>query len=144
MRGQCMCEMIMDREKLKQFMKVIKFNRLINFASRKEVAEKVKEIAIAYHNEITPIKSDESNDYKIEIDFLDYCYSFKNDIDWNPILISTVVLNFERSLVETFNIEKKLIENIMAGYNEAFDDRYNYLIDSICYAKNKSHEINVL
>ena len=30
----------------------------------------------------------ESNDYKIEIDFLDYCYSFKNDIDWNLILIS--------------------------------------------------------
>ena len=54
-----------------------------------------------------------------------------------------LVLNFERSLVETFNIEKA-IESNMAGHNGAFDDRYNYLIDSICYVKNKSHEITYL
>ena len=136
-----MSELIIDGNILKEFMKVKKFNKCNNCYSRKGVKEKVKEIALAYHNEITPIEFGERVDYKPEIQFLNYCYSNDKAIDWDIVFIGTALLNFQISVAETFNIKEEVIEKIMEEYNSAFDDRFNYLIDSIyCNLNSNSNK----
>ena len=137
-----MSELIIDGNILKEFMKIKKFKRCNNYNSRKEVKEKVKEIALTYYDEMTPMEYDGTSDYKPEIEFVNYCYSNNNTIGWDLVFIGMALLNFEISLAETFNIKEEVIEKIMEDYNSSFDDRFNYLIDSIYYNLNSNSNKN--
>ena len=57
---------------LKEFWKTKKFKKLKKYSSRAEVEEKVREIATTYHDEMTPLESDGTKDYKPEVEFLNY------------------------------------------------------------------------
>ena len=63
---------------LKEFWKTKKFEKVKKYSSRAEVEEKVREIATTYHDEMTPLESDGTKDYKPEIEFLNYLSSEDN------------------------------------------------------------------
>jgi len=117
---------------LKEFWATKKFKKLKKYSSRAEVEEKVREIATIYHDEITPLESDGTKDYKPEKEFLNYLLSGHNG-GWELAFTSMALANFEDSISETFNID-----GIPEEYWEmhGYDNSFKYLIDSICEELN--------
>jgi len=121
----------------KEFWKTKRFKKVKKYNSRKEVEEKVKEIALTYHDEITPLESDGSKDYRPELAFLDYCHS-GTPSGWNLAFTGMALLNFSDSVIETFNIQdEEVVENCLDDMSVASEVRFNKLIDLIYheYAK---------
>ena len=119
----------------KEFWETKKFEKVIKYNSRKEVEEKVKEIALTYHDEITPLESDGSKDYRPEIEFLDYCHSAT--YGWDLAFSGMALLNFTDSIIETFNIEdEEMVEKCLDNLSVTSEVRFNKLIDSICCIQN--------
>ena len=123
---------------LKEFWKTKKFEKVKKYNSRKEVEEKVKEIALTYHDEITPLESDGSKDYRPEIEFLDYCHSGTHG--WDLAFSSMASLNFIDSVIETFNIEEEIemVDKCLEDLSVSSEARFNKLIDFICNKLNTS------
>ena len=116
---------------LKEFWKPKKFEKVKKYNSRKEVEEKVKAIALTYHDEITPLKSDGSKDYRPELAFLDYCHS-GTPSGWNLAFTGMALLNFSDSVIETFNIQdEEVVEKCLDDLSITSEVRYNRLIDYI-------------
>ena len=121
----------------KEFWKTKRFKKVKKYNSRKEVEEKVKEIALTYHDEITPLESDGSKDYRPELAFLDYCHSGPPS-GWNLAFTGMALLNFSDSVIETFNIEEEeMVEKCLEDLSVTSEVRFNKLIDLIYheYAK---------
>ena len=128
-----MSEVILEISILEKFMKVKKFHKYKNFRKRKDIAIKLNEIVCAYYNEIPSLGVSCTSNLFLGNELLNRCYSKNNTVYWDSILLEKLLDNFERSIALTFNLEGEFIKEIMNDYNEAFDDRYNYLIDSIYY-----------
>jgi len=122
----------------KEFWKTKKFEKVKKYNSRKEVEEKVKEIALTYHDEITPLESDGSKDYRPEIEFLDYCHSGTHG--WDLAFSSMASLNFIDSVIETFNLEEEMemVDKCLEDSSVTSEARFNKLIDFICNKINIS------
>ena len=120
---------------LKEYWKEKKFDKLTKYNSRKEVEEKLKEIALAYHDEATPLESDGSKDYRPEIEFLDYCHS--GTYGWDLAFSSMALINFTNSVIETFNIEEEVVEECIDDLTLAAEVRFKNLIDIIFIYSNK-------
>ena len=117
----------------KEFWKTKRFKKVKKYNSRKEVEEKVKEIALTYHDEITPLESDGSKDYRPELAFLDYCHS-GTPSGWNLAFTGMALLNFSDSVIETFNIEEEeVVEECLDGMSVTSEVRFNKLIDLLYY-----------
>ena len=115
---------------LKEFWKTKKFEKVKKYNSRKEVEEKVKEIALIYHDEITPLESEGSKNYRPEIEFLDYCLSGTHG--WGLAFSCMALVNFTDSVIETFNIkEEEMVEKCLDDLSVTSEVRYNRLIDHI-------------
>ena len=115
---------------LKEFWETKKFEKVIKYNSRKEVEEKVKEIALTYHDEATPLESDGSKDYRPEIEFLDYCHS--GTYGWDLAFSGMALVNFTDSVIETFNIEEEeMVEECLDDMSVTSEVRFNNLIDYI-------------
>ena len=115
---------------LKEFWKTKRFKKEKKYNSRKEVEEKVKEIALTYHDEITPLESDGSKDYRPELAFLDYCHSGTHG--WDLAFSCMALVNFTDSVIETFNItDEEVVENCVDDMSVTSEVRYNRLIDYI-------------
>ena len=99
----------------KEFWKTKRYKKVKKYNSRKEVEEKVKEIALTYHDEITPLESDGSKDYRPEIEFLDYCHS-GTPSGWNLAFTGMALLNFSDSVIETFNIQDEEVGKLVRRY----------------------------
>tara|TARA_Y100000741_G_scaffold356773_1_gene333811 strand:- start:243 stop:668 length:426 start_codon:yes stop_codon:yes gene_type:complete len=112
---------------LKEFWKTKKFQKKEKYNSKKEVEEKVKEIALTYHDEITPLESDGSKNYRPEIEFLDYCHSGTHG--WDLAFSSMALLNFSDSIIETFSIEEEIVEKCLDDLTLSAEARFNNLID---------------
>ena len=120
----------------KEFWKTKRFKKVKKYNSRKEVEEKVKEIALTYHDEITPLESDGSKDYRPELAFLDYCHS-GTPSGWNLAFTGMALLNFSDSVIETFNIQdEEVVENCLDDISITSEVRFNKLIDIICEELN--------
>ena len=120
----------------KEFWKIKKFEKVKKYNSRKEVEEKVKEIALTYHDEITPLESDGSKNYRPEIEFLDYCHSGTHG--WDLAFSCMGLVNFSDSIIETFNIEEEeMVEKCLDDLSVTSEVRFNKLIDLICHKPNK-------
>ena len=120
----------------KEFWKTKRFKKVKKYNSRKQIEEKVKEIALTYHDEITPLESDGSKDYRPEIEFLDYCHS-GTPSGWNLAFTGMALLNFSDSVIETFNIkEEEKVEECLDGLSVTSEVRFNKLIDYICNELN--------
>ena len=104
------------------------------YNSRKEVEEKVKEIALTYYDEITPLESDGSKNYRPEIEFLDYCHSGTHG--WDLAFSCMALVNFTDSVIETFNIEEEMVEECLDDLSVTSEVRFNKLIDIICHKLN--------
>ena len=116
----------------KEFWKTKRFKKEKKYNSRKEVEEKVKEIALTYHDEVTPLESDGSKDYRPEIAFLDYCHS-GTPSGWNLAFTGMALLNFLDSVIETFNIQdEEMVEECLDGLSVTSEVRFNKLINYIC------------
>jgi len=114
----------------KEFWKTKKFEKVKKYNSRKEVEEKVKEIALTYHDEITPLESVGSKDYRPELAFLDYCHSGTHG--WGLAFSCMALVNFTDSVIETFNIkEEEMVEKCLDDLSVTSEVRYNRLIDHI-------------
>ena len=120
---------------LKEYWKEKKFEKLKKYNSRKEVEEKLKEIALRYHDEATPLESDGSKDYRPEIEFLDYCHS--GTYGWDLAFSSMALINFTNSVIETFNIEEEVVEECIDDLTLAAEVRFKNLIDIIFIYSNK-------
>ena len=121
---------------LKEFWKTKRFKKVKKYNSRKEVEEKVKEIALKYHDEITPLESDGSKDYRPELAFLDYCHS-GTPSGWNLAFTGMALLNFSDSVIETFNIQdEEVVEYCLDEMSVTSEVRFNKLIDIICEELN--------
>ena len=120
---------------LKEFWKPKKFEKVKKYNSRKEVEEKVKEIALTYHDEITPLESGGSKDYRPEIALLDYCFSGTHG--WDLAFSSMALVNFTDSVIETFNIQEEMIEKCLDDLSITSEVRFNKLIDIICQEYDK-------
>ena len=115
---------------LKEFWKTKKFEKVKKYDSREEVEEKLKEIALTYHDEATPLESDGSKDYRPEIEFLDYCHSATHG--WDLAFSGMALVNFTDSVIETFNIkEEEKVEECLDDMSVTSEVRYNKLIDLI-------------
>ena len=115
---------------LKEFWKTKKFEKVKKYNSRKEVEEKVKEIALTYHDEITPLESGGSKDYRPEIALLDYCFSGTHG--WDLAFSSMALVNFTDSVIETFNIkEEVMVEKCLDDLSVTSEVRFRNLIDLI-------------
>ena len=115
----------------KEFWKIKKFEKVKKYNSRKEVEEKVKEIALTYHDEITPLESDGSKDYRPELAFLDYCHS-GTPSGWSLAFTGMALLNFSDSVIETFNIkEEEMVEKCLEDLSVTSEVRFRNLIDLI-------------
>jgi len=120
---------------LKEFWKIKKFEKVKKYNSRKEVEEKVKEIALTYHDEITPLESEGSKNYRPEIEFLDYCLSGTHG--WDLAFSCMALVNFTDSVIETFNIkEEEMVEECLDDLSVTSEVRFNKLIDIICHKLN--------
>ena len=120
----------------KEFWKTKRFKKEKKYNSRKEVEEKLKEIALTYHDEITPLESDGSKDYRPEIEFLDYCHS-GTPSGWNLAFTGMALLNFSDSVIETFNIQdEEVVEYCLDEMSVTSEVRFNKLIDIICEELN--------
>ena len=115
---------------LKEFWKTKKFEKVKKYDSREEVEEKLKEIALTYHNEATPLESDGSKDYRPELEFLDYCHSGTHG--WDLAFSSMALVNFTDSVIETFNIEEEMVEKYLDDLSITSEVRFNKLINYIC------------
>jgi len=114
----------------KEFWKTKKFEKVKKYDSREEVEEKLKEIALTYHDEATPLESDGSKDYRPEIEFLDYCHSATHG--WDLAFSGMALVNFTDSVIETFNIkEEEKVEECLDDMSVTSEVRYNKLIDLI-------------
>ena len=120
---------------LKEFWKTKKFEKVKKYNSRKEVEEKVKEIALTYYDEITPLESDGSKNYRPEIEFLDYCHSGTHG--WDLAFSSMALVNFTDSVIETFNIEEEMVEECLDDLSVTSEVRYRNLIDIIIKEINR-------
>ena len=120
---------------LKEFWETKKFEKEKKYNSRKEVEEKVKEIALTYHDEITPLESGGSKDYRPEIALLDYCFSGTHG--WDLAFSSMALVNFTDSVIETFNIQEEMIEKCLDDLSITSEVRFNKLIDIICQEYDK-------
>ena len=121
---------------LKEFWKTKRFKKVKKYNSRKEVEEKVKEIALKYHDEITPLESDGSKDYRPELAFLDYCHS-GTPSGWNLAFTGMALLNFSDSVIETFNItDEEVVENCVDDMSVTSEVRFDKLIEIICEELN--------
>ena len=120
---------------LKEYWKTKKFEKKKKYNSRKEVEEKLKEIALAYHDEATPLDSDSSKDYRPEIEFLDYCHSAT--YGWDLAFSSMALVNFTNSVIETFNIEEEVVEKCLDDLSLTAEVRLDNLIDIIFKCSNK-------
>ena len=115
---------------LKEFWETKKFEKVIKYNSRKEIEEKVKEIALTYYDEITPLESDGSKNYRPEIEFLDYCHSGTHG--WDLAFSGMALLNFSDSVIETFNIQdEEVVEYCLDEMSVTSEVRFNNLIDYI-------------
>ena len=115
---------------LKEFWKTKKFEKVKKYDSREEVEKKLKEIALTYHDEATPLESDGSKDYRPEIEFLDYCHSATHG--WDLAFSGMALVNFTDSVIETFNIkEEEKVEECLDDMSVTSEVRYNKLIDLI-------------
>ena len=114
---------------LKEFWKTKKFEKVKKYDSREEVEEKLKEIALTYHDEATPLESDGSKDYRPELEFLDYCHSGTHG--WDLAFSSMALVNFTDSVIETFNIEEEMVEKYLDDLSITSEVRFNKLIDFI-------------
>ena len=115
---------------LKEFWKTKKFEKVKKYDSREEVEEKLKEIALTYHDEATPLESDGSKDYRPEIEFLDYCHSAA--YGWDLAFSSMALVNFTDSVIETFNIEdEEIVEKCLDDLTLKAEVRFNNLIDFV-------------
>ena len=115
---------------LKEYWKEKKFEKLTKYNSRKEVEEKLKEIALTYHDEATPLESDGSKDYRPEIEFLDYCHSATHG--WDLAFSGMALVNFTDSVIETFNIkEEEIVEKCLDDLTIKSEVRFDNLIDLI-------------
>ncbi len=123
-----------DSGVLKEFWETKKFEKVKNYNSREEVEEKLKEIALTYHDEATPLESNGSKDYRPEIEFLDYCHSATHG--WDLAFSSMALLNFTDSIIETFSIEEKIVEKCIDDLSVSPEVRFNKLIDYICNELN--------
>ena len=119
----------------KEFWKIKKFEKVKKYNSRKEVEEKVKEIALTYYDEITPLESDGSKNYRPEIEFLDYCHSGTHG--WDLAFSSMALVNFTDSVIETFNIQEEMIEKCLDDLSITSEVRFYKLIDIICQEYDK-------
>ena len=117
---------------LKEFWKTKKFEKVKKYSSRAEVEEKVREIATTYHDEMTPLESDGTKDYKPEIEFLNYLSSEDNS-GWELAFRSMALVNFEDSISETFNIDGIPEEY---WYHHDYNKNFHYLIVTICEELN--------
>ena len=114
----------------KEFWKTKKFEKVKKYDSKEEVEEKLKEIALTYHDEATPLESDGSKDYRPEIEFLDYCHSATHG--WDLAFSGMALVNFTDSVIETFNIkEEEKVEECLDDMSVTSEVRYNKLIDLI-------------
>ena len=120
---------------LKEFWKTKKFEKEKKYNSRKEVEEKVKEIALTYHDEITPLESGGSKDYRPEIALLDYCFSGTHG--WDLAFSSMALVNFTDSVIETFNIQEEIIEKCLDDLSITSEVKFSKLIDIICQEYDK-------
>ena len=121
---------------LKEFWKTKRFKKEKKYNSRKEVEEKLKEIALTYHDEITPLESDGSKDYRPELAFLDYCHS-GTPSGWNLAFTGMALLNFSDSVIETFNIQdEEMVEKCLDDLSITSEVRFNNLIDLIYHDLN--------
>ena len=120
---------------LKEFWKTKKFEKVKKYNSRKEVEEKVKEIALTYHDEITPLESGGSKDYRPEIALLDYCFSGTHG--WDLAFSSMALVNFTDSVIETFNIQEEMIEKCLDDLSITSEVKFSKLIDIICQEYDK-------
>ena len=120
---------------LKEFWKTKKFEKVKKYNSRKEIEEKVKEIALTYYDEITPLESNGSKNYRPEIEFLDYCHSGTHG--WDLAFSSMALVNFTDSVIETFIIkEEEMVEKCLDDLSVTSEVRFNKLIDLICHKLN--------
>jgi|TARA_B100000315_G_C14322476_1_gene471390 hypothetical protein len=120
----------------KEFWKIKKFEKVKKYNSRKEIEEKVKEIALTYYDEITPLESDGSKNYRPELAFLDYCHS-GTPSGWNLAFTGMALLNFSDSVIETFNIEEEeMVEKCLEDLSVTSEVRFNNLIDIIYHDLN--------
>ena len=119
----------------KEFWKTKRFKKVKKYNSRKEVEEKVKEIALTYHDEITPLESCGSKDYRPEIALLDYCFSGTHG--WDLAFSCMALVNFTDSVIETFNIQEEMIEKCLDDLSITSEVRFNKLIDIICQEYDK-------
>ena len=125
-----MSENYISGEVLKEFWKTKKFEKVKKYNSRSEVEEKVKEIALTYYDEITPLESVGSKDYRPELEFLDYCFSATHG--WDLAFASMALLNFTDSIIETFNIEDEwAIEDCFRDESLKAEARFEMLVDFI-------------
>ena len=125
-----MSENYISGEALKEFWKTKKFEKVKKYNSREEVEEKVKEIALTYYDEITPLESDGSKDYRPELEFLDYCFSATHG--WDLAFASMALLNFTESISETFNIEDEgCIEDCLDNKSIKTEEIFEMLVDLI-------------
>ena len=119
----------------KEFWKTKRFKKVKKYNSRKEVEEKVKEIALTYHDEITPLESGGSKDYRPEIALLDYCFSGTHG--WDLAFSSMALVNFTDSVIETFNIQEEMIEKCLDDLSITSEVKFSKLIDIICQEYDK-------
>ena len=125
-----MSENYISGEALKEFWKSKKFEKVKKYNSRAEVEEKVKEIALTYCDEITPLESDGSKGYRPEIEFLDYCFSATHG--WDLAFASMALLNFTESISETFKIEDEwCIEDCLDNKSIKTEEIFEMLVDLI-------------
>ena len=125
-----MSENYISGDALKEFWKTKKFKKVKKYNSREEVVEKVKEIALTYYDEITPLESDGSKDYRPELEFLDYCFSATHG--WDLAFASMALLNFTESIIETFNIEDEwCIEDCLDNKSIKTEEIFEMLVDLI-------------
>ena len=125
-----MSENYISGEALKEFWKTKKFEKVKKYNSREEVEEKVKEIALTYYDEITPLESVGSKDYRPELEFLDYCFSATHG--WDLAFASMALLNFTESISETFDIEDEwCIEDCLDNKSIKTEEIFEMLVDLI-------------
>lgn len=115
---------------LKEFWKTKKFKEVKKYNSREEVEERLREIALKYHDEATPLESDGSRDYRPELEFLDYCHSGTDG--WDLAFSSMALVNFTDSVIETFSIKEEMVEELIDNLTVTSEVRFNNLIDYIC------------
>ena len=133
-----MSEKINDISVIRKFMVVKIFKKHENTWKRTDVKRKIDEIILTYHNHMPSIVNYKNNIHVIAEELLNRCYSKNNTIYWDYNLRDQLLNNFEQSIASTFNIEDRAIKKIMNDYNCAFDDRYNYLIDSMYFLKKEN------